>query len=201
MAVFREGAETTIFYLGMAPAINPWAIMLLGIGIGVLLLGIAAWLMLVGGVRLPVRLFFRIAGFLVFYLAFKFIGTGIHNLQVAGVVGTTPIPFLPANTGTRYLPDLADPDSTAADAWFCRRHGRAAACPGPPTRCRCCRCLTLQAKIADYPFREAPTVGQVGLRERGSLRACRTAKAPCAGPGLSSTVRRTQSNFSTKHIG
>ena len=95
LAVFREGAETTIFYLGMAPAISTGDL-LLGIGIGILLLGIAAWLMLVGGVRLPVRLFFRIAGFLVFYLGFKFIGTGIHNLQVAGVVGTTPIPFLPA---------------------------------------------------------------------------------------------------------
>lgn len=95
LAVFREGAETTIFYLGMAPAISTGDL-LLGIGIGMLLLGIAAWLMLVGGVRLPVRLFFRIAGFFVFYLGFKFIGTGIHNLQVAGVVGTTPIPFLPA---------------------------------------------------------------------------------------------------------
>ena len=93
LAVFREGAETTIFYLGMAPAISKGDL-LLGIGIGVLLLAIAAWLMLVAGVRLPVRLFFRIAGYLVFYLGFKFIGTGIHNLQVAGVVGTTPIPFL-----------------------------------------------------------------------------------------------------------
>jgi high-affinity iron transporter len=95
LAVFREGAETTIFYIGMAPAISP-SDLLLGIGIGILLLGVAAWLMLVGGVRLPVRLFFRIAGLLVFYLGFKFVGTGIHNLQVAGVVGTTPIPFLPA---------------------------------------------------------------------------------------------------------
>ncbi len=95
LAVFREGAETTIFYLGMAPAIGTGDL-LLGIGIGIVLLGVAAWLMLVGGVRLPVRLFFRVAGFLVFYLGFKFVGTGIHNLQVAGVVGTTPIPFLPA---------------------------------------------------------------------------------------------------------
>lgn len=95
LAVFREGAETTIFYLGMAPAIS-MGDLLLGIGIAILLLAVAAWLMLVGGVRLPVRLFFRIAGFLVFYLGFKFVGTGIHNLQVAGVVPTTPIPFLPA---------------------------------------------------------------------------------------------------------
>jgi len=94
LAVFREGAETAVFYLGMAPAISSGDLFF-GIGIGVVLLAVAAWLMLVAGVRLPVRLFFRVAGFLVFYLGFKFVGTGIHNLQVAGVVGATPIPFLP----------------------------------------------------------------------------------------------------------
>lgn len=94
LAVFREGAETTVFYLGMAPAIST-SDLLLGIGAGVLLLLVAAWLMLVAGVRLPLRLFFRVAGFLVFYLGFKFVGTGIHNLQVAGVLPANPIPLLP----------------------------------------------------------------------------------------------------------
>lgn len=142
MAVFREGAETTIFYLGMAPAISTGDL-LLGIGIGMLLLGIAAWLMLVGGVRLPVRLFFRIIRFFVFYLGFKFIGTGIHNLQVAGVVGTTPIPFLPAIPVLGIYPTWQTPDPAAVDARLCRRHGFAAACPGPPACCRCRRCLDI----------------------------------------------------------
>ncbi|MBK8798738.1 MAG: hypothetical protein IPM07_21510 [Anaerolineales bacterium] len=31
-----------------------------------------------------------------FYLGFKFVGTGIHALQVAGVAPATPIPWLPA---------------------------------------------------------------------------------------------------------
>lgn len=95
LAVFREGAETTVFYIGMAPAISAGDL-LIGVGIGVALLAVAAWLMLVAGVRLPIRLFFRIAGVLVFYMGFKFVGTGIHSLQVAGVVSATPIPFLPA---------------------------------------------------------------------------------------------------------
>jgi high-affinity iron transporter len=93
LAVFREGAETTVFYLGMAPSIAA-SDLLLGIAIGVALLAVAAWLMLVAGVRLPLRLFFRVAGILVFYLGFKFVGTGIHNLQVAGVVPVTPIPYM-----------------------------------------------------------------------------------------------------------
>lgn len=95
MAIFREGAETAIFYLGIAPAIALQDL-LLGIGAGVVLLAVAAWLILVAGVKLPLRLFFQVAGVLVFYLGFKFVGTGIHALQVAGIVPTTPIPWLPA---------------------------------------------------------------------------------------------------------
>jgi len=95
MAIFREGAETAVFYLGIAPAISLQEL-LLGIGAGVAVLAIAAWLILVAGVKLPLRLFFQVAGILVFYLGFKFVGTGIHALQVAGAVPTTPIPWLPS---------------------------------------------------------------------------------------------------------
>ena len=95
LAVFREGAETVVFYLGMAPSIR-LADLLLGLGIGVALLIVAAVLMLVIGVKLPLRPFFRIAGLLVYYLGFKFVGTGIHALQVAGLLPTSPIDGLPA---------------------------------------------------------------------------------------------------------
>lgn len=95
MAIFREGAETAVFYLGIAPAIALQDL-LLGISAGAVVLAVAAWLMLVAGVKLPLRLFFRMAGILVFYLGFKFVGTGIHALQVAGAVPTTPIPWRPA---------------------------------------------------------------------------------------------------------
>jgi high-affinity iron transporter len=90
LAVFREGAETAVFYLGMAPAIEARDLVL-GIGGGVVVLIIAAVLMLVVGVRLPLRPFFRVAGLLVYYLGFKFVGTGIHALQVAGVIPTSSI--------------------------------------------------------------------------------------------------------------
>jgi high-affinity iron transporter len=90
LAVFREGAETAVFYLGMAPAID-LRDLLLGIGGGMVVLIIAAVLMLVVGVRLPLRPFFRVAGLLVYYLGFKFVGTGIHALQVANAIPTSPI--------------------------------------------------------------------------------------------------------------
>ncbi len=90
LAVFREGAETAVFYLGMAPSIA-MRDMLLGIGIGAAVLVVLAVLMLVVGVKLPLRPFFRIAGLLVYYLGFKFVGTGIHALQVAGAIPASPI--------------------------------------------------------------------------------------------------------------
>jgi high-affinity iron transporter len=95
LAVFREGAETVIFYLGIAPSIALREL-LLGLGIGVVALVVVAVLILVAGVKLPLRLFFRIASLLVYYLAFKFVGAGIHALQTVDLASTTPIPSLPA---------------------------------------------------------------------------------------------------------
>lgn len=97
LAVFREGAETVVFYLGIAPSISSRDL-LIGFGSGALALAVIATLMLVFSVRLPLRLFFRVAGLLVYYLGFKFVGTGVHALQVAGLVTTTPapIPAVPA---------------------------------------------------------------------------------------------------------
>jgi high-affinity iron transporter len=93
LAVFREGAETAVFYLGMASSIA-LEDLLLGLGLGVALLVVAAVLMLLVGIKLPLRPFFQMAGLLVYYLGFKFLGTGIHALQVAGMLPTSPIPTL-----------------------------------------------------------------------------------------------------------
>jgi len=49
------------------------------------------------GVRVPLRPFFAIAELLVFYLCCKFTGTGLHALQVAGVIPATPIAGLAPN--------------------------------------------------------------------------------------------------------
>jgi high-affinity iron transporter len=90
LAVFREGAETAVFYLGMAPSIS-MRDLLIGIGGGSAILVVLAVLMLVAGVKIPLRPFFRVAGLLVYYLGFKFVGTGLHALQVADALPTSPI--------------------------------------------------------------------------------------------------------------
>lgn len=94
LAVFREGAETVLFYVGIAPSIT-LGDLVLGLGLGAAGLAIIGVLVLAFGVRLPIRPFFLGTSVLVYYLAFKFVGTGIHALQVAGVVGATPSSYLP----------------------------------------------------------------------------------------------------------
>ncbi|MBI4491677.1 MAG: FTR1 family protein [Chloroflexi bacterium] len=96
LAVFREGAETVLFYLGIAPAIA-LSDLALGLGLGAAGLAVLGVLMLVFGVRVPIRPFFLGTSVLIYYLAFKFVGSGIHALQVAGVLGATPSGYLPSN--------------------------------------------------------------------------------------------------------
>jgi high-affinity iron transporter len=92
LAVFREGAETAVFYLGIAPSISP-SDLLLGLGLGVLSLALIGAALLVIGLRLPLRPFFLASSALIYYLGFKFVGTGLHALQVAGVLPATPGPL------------------------------------------------------------------------------------------------------------
>ncbi|MEA2638744.1 MAG: high-affinity iron transporter [Chloroflexota bacterium] len=92
LAVFREGAETALFYLGIAPSIAPHDLAI-GLGLGAGGLAIVAVLILMLGVQIPLRPFFMISSLLLYYLAFKFIGTGIHSLQVAGGLRATPAPI------------------------------------------------------------------------------------------------------------
>lgn len=90
LAVFREGAETAVFYLGIAPSIS-LSDLLMGLGLGIAILAVVAVLMFGLGLRLPLRPFFFVAGLLVYYLGFKFLGTGIHALQVADVLPASPL--------------------------------------------------------------------------------------------------------------
>jgi high-affinity iron transporter len=93
LAVFREGTETVLFIIGIVNQISLQHLILgLLIGFGVLIL--LAFLMLVAGVRLPLRPFFMVSSLIVFYLCLKFTGMGIHSLQLAGFLpsSTAPIP-------------------------------------------------------------------------------------------------------------
>ncbi|MGG1617223.1 FTR1 family protein [Paenibacillus sp. NRS-1782] len=83
LAILREGAETAIFYIGMAPAIET-SQLLIGIGSATVILVVLALAIIKFSVRLPIRSFFLTATILIYYLVFRFLGESIHSLQVAG---------------------------------------------------------------------------------------------------------------------
>lgn len=85
LAILREGAETTIFYAGMAPAIAT-SQLLLGIGGALAILIVLGYAIIALSARLPIAAFFRAATVLIYYLVFRFLGESIHALQVAGKI-------------------------------------------------------------------------------------------------------------------
>ncbi len=95
LAVFREGTETVLFYIGMASQIKLQAL-LLGFLIGAGILAVLAYLMIFAGLKLPLRPFFMVSSIIVFYLCIKFAGMGIHSLQLAGLLPTTNAQNIPS---------------------------------------------------------------------------------------------------------
>ncbi|MCM3022102.1 FTR1 family iron permease [Heyndrickxia ginsengihumi] len=95
LAIVREGMETVIFLIGMAGRMSAGQ-MTVGIVAGFGVLALIAFLMIKVGVRLPLKPFFIISSAIVFYLCFKFMGSGIHSLQLAGVIPSTVNDHLPS---------------------------------------------------------------------------------------------------------
>lgn len=95
LAVFREGTETVLFFVGMASSISVRDL-LVGLLIGFAILAVLAFVILKLGARIPMRPFFLVSSLLVFYLGFKFLGTGVHGLQLAGLLPATVATYLPS---------------------------------------------------------------------------------------------------------
>lgn len=103
LAVYREGAETTLFYIGIASSISTTDL-LGGLGLGLVILVAIAALMLGLGLKIPLKPFFLVTSLLIYYLGFKFLGTGIHALQVAGILPASPANFLPTSDSLGLYP-------------------------------------------------------------------------------------------------
>lgn len=102
-AITREGLETVIFLIGMAGKM-PAASLAGGIAAGFGILIVAAYLIIKGGNRLPIRPVFLVSSLIVFYLCFKFMGSGIHSLQMAGIVPSTVDEYLPERASFSLYP-------------------------------------------------------------------------------------------------
>ncbi|OGX61511.1 MAG: hypothetical protein A2189_00825 [Paenibacillus sp. RIFOXYA1_FULL_44_5] len=70
--------------------------MLSGIALGIIILILLAVMMIKIGVKIPMRPFFLASSLLVFYLSFKFLGMGIHGLQLGGILSATHIKWMPS---------------------------------------------------------------------------------------------------------
>ncbi len=96
LAVYREGAETALFYQALFNEGGHTAVPLtLGIVVGFVALGIIFTLFYRFGVRIPLRPFFTTTSALLYYMAFVFAGKGVRELQEGGAVPITLLPGFP----------------------------------------------------------------------------------------------------------
>jgi len=96
LAVYREGAETVLFYQAMAGQANGrFEALVIGIVLGLMALGCVYWVMRAASFRLPIGLFFTLTAGLLYYLALSFAGNGVLELQAANWVGITPLDWMP----------------------------------------------------------------------------------------------------------
>jgi len=94
-AVLREGAEATVFYIGIAQGIG-MAQLLIGIGGALIILGIVGFLLIRFSVRLPLHWVFLGATVLIYYLAFKITGESVRALQAASILPSHFVNWLPS---------------------------------------------------------------------------------------------------------
>ncbi|XXM74475.1 FTR1 family iron permease [Lysinibacillus sphaericus] len=105
LSIFREGAETIIFYMGIAPSISTGK-MLAGILIAVGILVVCAFVFIRYSTKIPVRPFFKIATFLIYFVAFKILGVSIHALQLTDKIQSTQLNSLPIVDWAGFYPTL-----------------------------------------------------------------------------------------------
>lgn len=97
LAVFREGAETVLFYQALtigadAPGLGA---IVGGFVVGCAGLAVIYLLMRMGAMRLPIRPFFMVTGLLLYTMAFVFAGKGVMELVEGNVIEPTLISWVP----------------------------------------------------------------------------------------------------------
>ena len=106
LAVFREGAETALFYQALFSEGSGTLPLILGIVVGGVALAVIFTLFYRFGVRIPMRPFFTITSVLLYYLAFVFIGKGIRELQEGNVIGITVLRGWPSVPSMGIFPSM-----------------------------------------------------------------------------------------------
>jgi high-affinity iron transporter len=96
LAVYREGAETALFYQALFNEGSNLALPLsLGIAAGGVVLALIFTLFYRYGVKIPMRPFFAVTSVLLYYMAFVFMGKAVRELQEGNIIGITVIRGFP----------------------------------------------------------------------------------------------------------
>ncbi|MGO1135038.1 ferrous ion permease EfeU [Bacillus subtilis] len=95
LAVVREGLETVIFYIGLVGKL-PLTELIGGTAAGLIVLVIVGVLLIKLGLRIPLKPFFLLSMAVVLYMCVKFLGTGVHTLQLAGILPSDAESWLPS---------------------------------------------------------------------------------------------------------
>lgn len=85
LSIFREGAETIIFYAGMSPYMSLQQLVT-GILLALVILIVAGVLIMRYSVKIPISVFFKAATVFIYLLAFKILGVSVHALQVSKTI-------------------------------------------------------------------------------------------------------------------
>lgn len=96
LAVYREGAETVLFYQALlfdAKTSTDFSAIFGGLGLGIFILIILYFLLKAGAIRIPVKQFFYITSYIIFYMVFVFTGKGIAELIEGKVIIPNLIPI------------------------------------------------------------------------------------------------------------
>jgi high-affinity iron transporter len=106
LAVFREGAETALFYQALFSEGNVAIPLTLGIVVGFGALAVIFTLFYRFGVKIPMRPFFTVTSVLLYYMAFVFAGKGIRELQEGNIIPVTVLRSMPSVPSMGIFPSV-----------------------------------------------------------------------------------------------
>lgn len=92
LSVFREGAETVLFYTGILPSITA-SDFVLGIVMALGILAVVAVILFKTSLKLPIPLLFKILTATIYLLGFKILGVSISALQLTNHLPRTVLDF------------------------------------------------------------------------------------------------------------
>ena len=96
LAVFREGAETALFFQALITRAEGSLVpVFAGIAAGGVALTVVFFLFYRFGVRIPLRPFFAVTSAVLYWMAFVFAGKGVKELQEGGAMTRTLLPSFP----------------------------------------------------------------------------------------------------------